>query len=192
MCVHDWSYKNAVIKRDAATKEKERCAEAINYYDGWKPQIQSCMEYLDGMISQTNAIANSCAEIILNGKPIDQGTRHYPNGGAANYASSLKGIKDNLQQLIAAIDEQLTVLIAAEEAATKDEEYWKGIVEANAKPRADCIKCFPNSSTSANPNTYSRTTSSRTTSTGCGSRTTSSSTRTTTRRTNNRAVAVPL
>ena len=210
MCVNDAEYYAAKKKYEEADEEIKRCEEAISYFEGWLPQISGCIGCLDQLISQTKAIGAQCEEIIINGKPIDQGKRHYPNGGAYTQAISLGIVKSALDRLKQRIDKSITDLQTSKENATKDKEAARIVMINKPTNCGYCIECNPSayvvttgsgtvrvtSTSGCGSSRTTSTTSSRTTSTsGCTSTRTSSSNSTSTSRgrsTHNRAVMVAL
>ena len=143
MCVNDYVYKKAVADKKDADDEIKRCNEGLNYFNGWLPKVSSCIDCLEQMITQTKAIGAQCAEIIINGKPIDQGARHYPNGGAMRYASYLTGAKSRLESLKTHIQKSIDDLTTSKEDAEKKRKNAVNTMNIYPAPCGVCVECNP-------------------------------------------------
>ena len=171
MCVNESTYYAAKKERDDAFDEIERCKEGIDYFNGWTGKISNCISCLDQMISQTNAIAEQCASIIINGAPIDEGKRHYPNGGAAKQASNLESAKSLLESIQSSVDTSITDLTASRDRSRIIYDRAQNTMYAYPLNCGKCSECHAVGiySSGCGSTKYTTTSTTTTTTSGCGS-----------------------
>ncbi len=144
MCVYEATYNQAINNRDAANIEIERCKEAISYFEEWKSKVLNCYNVTQGMLDQNRAIASQCNEIILNGKPIDEGERHYPNGNGEKFSINLMVIKGALYRLKNEIENQLEKLNKSlNESIKKRDAANTTLRNTPVPPCGYCNECNP-------------------------------------------------
>ena len=144
MCVYDAIYNQAIADRDKATEEIKMIRAAIEYYTEWQGKIKDCLSFLESAITQNIAIAKECAEIYINGKPIDKGERHYPNGGASLMTSKLRTCKywmstfsSEMTKCLNELQEALTLSTKRKTAALKTLQITP------VPPCGECTECNP-------------------------------------------------
>ncbi len=144
MCVYEETYNNAIFKRDEANQEIERCKEAINYFQEWKKKTSACYDVIIQMRDQNEIIASYCNEIILNGKRIDEGERHYPNGNGETFSANLVFIDSFLYVLEEEIDKQIEKLNYSIKKSTEKKDAAIDTLRRTPKPPCgNCAECNP-------------------------------------------------
>ena len=203
MCVNEAKVAEAIKIRDESQEIMTTCNQGIGYFGGWTGKISSCIGCLEQMISQTNAIGAQCEQIIINGSPIDKGSRHYPNGGAYAQAANLSSAKATLEDIQSKINDKVEDLKQTHKEAKAKYDAAVLTIANTIVPCRRCNECIAQGLNNVNTGcsstrttTTSSSTTTRTTSTsGCTSTRTSSSNSTSTARrgtTYNRAVMVAL
>ncbi len=142
MCVYEVTYNNAICEKDEATKEIARCRKAIKYFESWKSKISNCYDVLEKMSEQNKVIARQCNEIILNGKHIDEGERHYPNGNGERFTTYLLIVKSALYRLKNEIDRQLEILNNSLEKSNRNKRLAVNTLRCTpVPPCGSCLEC---------------------------------------------------
>ena len=130
-------------KKKAAIEERDRCNEAIPYFEEWKGLASSCREALIGMRNKNYNIAGQCEQIKINGDRIDNG-RYYTEGRNATYftgqlSSMISGLYNLINEMVRVID----LLKESREQAVKDITEANKKIKLYSKPCGVCIVCNP-------------------------------------------------
>ena len=142
MCVYEARYNEAIQLRKKASDEFDRCEKGIKYFEGWKEKVQNCINCLNDMSDQTKNISGLCEEILLNGKRIDEGENHYPNGNTGEFAIKLTGMSKGFTRLLNEINKTIEELTKSRNDSQTAARAAQSTINNTPKlPCGQCVEC---------------------------------------------------